>query len=55
MEKRMMIDYRDENGIICRKTIDNFEFCIREDIAYFISEGVKCQVPLTDISQVYTY
>ena len=52
--RNMMIDYRDENGTFVRKVIDNFEFCIRDSVAYFISEGVKMQVPIQDISQVYT-
>lgn len=57
--KNMMIDYRakDENEEIqiMRKVVDNYEFCIREGFAYFISEGTKTQVPLPDIVQVYTY
>ena len=53
--KNMMIDYKNEEGTFVRKVIDNYEFCIREEIAYFISEGVKIQVPIKDIIQVYTY
>lgn len=52
--KALMIDYRNEDGSFSRRVIDNFEFCIREDIAYFISEGIKYQVPIKNISQVYT-
>lgn len=57
--KELMIDYRD--GInpdgttnFVRKTIDDFEFCVRDGVVYFISEGVKYHIPLQDISQVYT-
>lgn len=53
--KNMMIDYRNEDGTFVRKVIDNFEFCIHDEVAYFISEGVKCQVPMQKIVQVYTY
>ena len=53
MEKMMMIDYRDANGTIRRKTIDNMEFCVRDGDAYFISEGAKYSVPLEDVIQVY--
>lgn len=57
--KELMIDYRD--GInpdgsthFVRKIIDDFEFCIRDGVAYFISDGTKCRVPIQEISQVYT-
>lgn len=53
--KQMMIDYRDDEGNFVRKVIDNYEFCVREEVAYFISNGVRIQVPLQKISQVYTY
>jgi len=51
--KTMMIDYRNENGIFVRREIDNFEFCVREGLVYFISGGVKYSVPLQNLSQVY--
>lgn len=54
-EHSLMIDYRDLDGKFVRKVIDNFEFCVRDGMAHFLSEGVKCRVPLQDISQVYTY
>ena len=54
-QPQMMIDYRDDNDNFVRKVIDNYEFCIRDETAYFISEGVKMQVPMQKISQVYTY
>lgn len=57
--KELMIDYRD--GInpdgsthFVRKSIDDFEFCVRDGAAYFISDGKKHRIPLQDISQVYT-
>lgn len=53
--KNMMIDYRDSEGKFVRKVIDNFEFCVRDGVAHFFSEGIKYQVPLQDLSQVYTY
>lgn len=53
MEKIMMIDYRDANGNIRRKQIDDCEFCVRNGFAYFISCGVKTRVPLEDVSQIY--
>ena len=53
MEKVMMIDYRDDNQDICRKVIDNNEFCVRKSFAYFISSGIKYSVPLDDVIQVY--
>lgn len=57
-EKEMMIDYRgginpDGTTKFVRKHIDNFEFCIREGVAYFISEGKRFKVPIQEISQVY--
>ena len=54
MKKQLMIDYHDGNGGFVRKVIDDFELCVRNGVAYFISEGVKCHVNLEDISQVYT-
>ena len=53
--KKLMIDYKNNDGIFIRKEIDNDEFCVREEVAYFISDGVKYQIPLKDICQVYTY
>ena len=53
--KQMMIDYKNNNDEFERKAIDNNEFCVREETAYFVSDGVKMQVPLSKISQVYTY
>ncbi len=55
MEKNLMIDYRNEDGNFVRRVIDNFEFCVREGVAYFISEGVKYNVTLQNISQLYIY
>lgn len=49
----MMIDYRNEKGNICRRSIDNMEFCIRDGEAYFISNGIKYHVPIERIIQVY--
>ena len=54
MKKEMMIGYRDEEDEIHRKVIDDMEFCVRKGIAYFISDGIKYQVPLEDVIQVYT-
>lgn len=55
MEKKMMIDYRNESGDFERKEIDAFEFCIRNGIACFTSGGVAYNIPIQNISQVYTY
>ena len=55
MNKRMMIDFRDEDGNFVRRVIDNFEFCIRDEQAYFVSDGKQLVVPMKNISQVYTY
>ena len=54
-QNQMMIDYRDEKDEFVRKVIDNNEFCIRDEEAYFVSEGVKIKIPMQKISQVYTY
>lgn len=53
--KNMMIDYRNEDDVFVRRVIDNYEFCIREETAYFVSEGVMYAIPLQKISQVYTF
>lgn len=53
--KNMMIDYKNEDGTFSRKVIDNYEFCIRDEVAYFISDGVKINIPIKDVVQVYTY
>ena len=55
MKKQLMIDYRDEKGKFVRRVIDDLEFCVRDDVAYFISEGVKYAIPIGNISQMYTY
>lgn len=53
--KSMMIDYRDNNnGNIMRKVIDNYEFCIRDGVAYFVSDGTRYNISLASIIQVYT-
>ena len=52
---QMMIDYRNDNGAFVRKTIDNNEFCVRDEYAYFMSDGERIRVPLQNMSQVYTY
>jgi len=54
MEKELMIDYRNENEEICRRVIDDMEFCVRNGYAYFISGGRKYHVPLESVIQVYT-
>ena len=54
MKNNLMIDYRDEKENICRKVIDDMEFCVRDGYAYFISDGIKYRVPLEGIIQVYT-
>ena len=54
MNKQMMIDYRREDGEgFERKQIDDMEFCVRNGMIYFISEGTKYSVPLDQCSQVY--
>ena len=53
-EKEMMIDYRNANEMICRKVIDNMEFCVRDGYVYFISCGKRYQTPLDSVIQVYT-
>lgn len=55
MKKQLMIDYRDGKGGFVRKVIDNFEFCVRDGIAYFVSDGRSCQVAVENISQMYIY
>lgn len=54
MTKNLMIDYRNNKGNVCRKVIDDMEFCVREGHAYFISGGIKYSVPLEDVIQMYT-
>lgn len=53
MEKVMMIDYRDANRIIHRKSVDDMEFCVHEGEVYFISDRVKYHIPLECVIQVY--
>ena len=53
MEKTMMIDYRNDEGKLFRKTIDDMEFCVRRGAAWFISAGEKISVPLDNVIQVY--
>lgn len=52
--KELMIDYRDANNKIFRKTIDNMEFCVRHGKAYFFSGGKRFEIPLELVIQVYT-
>ena len=54
MEKEMMIDYRDEAMEVCRKVIDDMEFCVREQNVYFISNGQRYNILLENVIQVYT-
>lgn len=54
MDRELMIDYRNEFEQICRMVIDDMEFCVRNGVAYFISDGRKYHVPLEDVIQVYT-
>ena len=54
MKKDLMIDYRDSNNNICRKVIDNMEFCVHDGDAYFISDNERYRVPLERVIQVYT-
>lgn len=53
MEKTMMIDYRNNDGDLFRKVIDDCEFCVRYGCAWFISEGKKFSVELGNVIQVY--
>lgn len=53
MKKTMMIDYRDTEDQICRKEIDDMEFCVHDREVYFISDGVKYHFPLDQVIQVY--
>lgn len=53
--KVMMIDYRDDEENICRKVIDDMEFCVRKGNAYFISDKTKYEVPLESVIQVYLH
>ena len=55
MDKNLMIDYRNDEDMICRKVIDDMEFCVRDGYAYFISEEIKYRVPLDGVIQVYMY
>ncbi len=54
MNKCLMIDYRDEEGTIFRRVMDDMEFCVRNGNAYFISEKTKYEIPLDQVIQVYT-
>lgn len=54
MDIEMMIDYRTNDGMICRKVIDNMEFCVKEGRAYFVSRGERYSVVLRNVIQVYT-
>ena len=54
MEKELMIDYRDEAMEVCRKVIDDMEFCVREQNVYFISNGQRYNILLENVIQVYT-
>ena len=53
MKKTMMIDYHNDNGTICRKEMDDCEFCVRDGNTYFISDGWKYCIPLEQVIQVY--
>ena len=53
--KNLMIDYKNDEGIFFRRMIDNGEFCIREEIAYFFSDGREYHIPIKNICQVYSY
>ena len=53
MKKTMMIDYRDAKEQICRKEIDDMEFCVRRSEAFFISDGKRYHIPLESIIQIY--
>ena len=54
MNKQMMIDYRKANGEgFERKQIDDMEFCIRNGNIYFVSDGVRYNIPIEQCSQVY--
>ena len=54
MEKELMIDYRDEAMEVCRKVIDDMEFCVRGQNVYFVSKGRKYNILLENVIQVYT-
>ena len=54
MEKELMIDYRDDALEIRRRTIDDMEFCVRGQYVYFISKGIKYNILLESVIQVYT-
>ena len=53
MENKLMIDYRNDDGDVLRKTIDRCEFCVKNGYAWFISDGNRFQVELQDVIQVY--
>ena len=53
MEQTMMIDYRDNNGKMYRKAIQNCEFCVRDGLVYFMSGHKQMCVNLNNIIQVY--
>lgn len=54
MEKELMIDYRDEAMGVCRKVIDDMEFCVRGQNVYFVSNGQRYKILLENVIQVYT-
>lgn len=53
MDKTMMIDYRNDDGDMFRKSIDDNEFCVRDGNTWFISGGLRFSVPLENVIQVY--
>lgn len=53
MNKVMMIDYRDDEQEICRKMIDDMEFCIHKGEVFFISDNIRYHIPLDCVIQVY--
>lgn len=55
MKKHMMIDYRDVDEQICRKEIDDMEFCVRDGAAHFLSDEITYHIPLDHVIQVYLY
>lgn len=54
MEKNLMIDYRNDEDMICRKVIDDMEFCVRGQNVYFVSNGQRYNILLENVIQVYT-
>ena len=51
--RELMIDYRDRKGKIFRKSVDDWEFCVKNGTAVFFSNGERIEIDLSQIIQMY--